>query len=328
MVCEKFSATAFRSGAVDAVKIENTELFDVRKTFDCGQCFRFDEVYDSMHEVEYAGFALGKYISVAQDGDSIIIYNINLNEYEKIFRKYLSLNIDYKKINDDILSRSDNKNLRSAVEKGSGIRILNQDGWESLCSFIVSQNNNIPRIKKLIAALCGECDHEKETRLSSLKHMEGHISEVHRGLNGAFSPFPTPRQVGLLGQSRLSELKFGFRSKYIDCAADYVGTGKICLDELYFKKTSECMDMLCEIKGVGPKVALCSLLFGFGHLDAFPVDVWIKKVIEKYFDKNFSPDMLGAYAGVAQQYLFYYERYLDGDGRQNEEQRESKVILK
>lgn len=313
MVCEKNSVVDFKSGNICAVKIENTELFDVRKTFDCGQCFRFDEVCDSIHEVEYAGLALGKYISIAQDGNNIILYNTTVREYEKVWKKYLCLDMDYKKINNNILSLSDNKNLLSAMEKASGIRILGQDGWECLCSFIVSQNNNIPRIKKLIASLCSECDSDREDRFRLLEFMDGHISEVHKTLPGAFSPFPSPEHVRRLGQNRLSELKFGFRSKYIDCAADFVSTGKINLNDLYSKKTLDCMNTLCEIKGVGPKVALCTLLFGFGHLDAFPVDVWIKRVLEKYFDKSFSSDMLGDYAGVAQQYLFYYERYLDGE---------------
>lgn len=292
-------------GGVSAVKIENVKLFDVAKAFDCGQCFRFDPVTDTKHEAEYAGCAYGKYISVAQDGNTLYIYNITLEEYETIWKEFLGLDRDYNAINSEILSLSKNPALADAVEKAGGIRILKQNQWEAVCSFIISQNNNIPRIKKLVAALCRACGDKTDVSV-----MEGHIANAHKAAEGHFYSFPSPEKVLALGISGLAELKTGFRAKYIFDAAEKMSNGEIDLDFLANSETNDCVKHLCTVKGIGPKVASCALLFGFAKLDAFPIDVWIKKVMAKYFDENFDPATLGQYAGIAQQYLFYYERYL------------------
>ena len=291
-----------------AVRIEGVELFDASKTFDCGQSFRFDPVSDSRHEIEFAGCAHGKYISIAQDGDTIYIYNSTIEEYEEIWHTYLALDRDYREINRDILSLSSNPALSSAVELSSGIRILRQEPWEAICSFIISQNNNIPRIKKLVTALCAACGDEIDVSL-----MEGHIADAHKRESGHFYSFPTPERVLSLGISGLADLKTGFRAKYIFDAAEKTVRGDVDLELLENADTDECIKHLCAVKGIGPKVASCALLFGFAKLDAFPIDVWIKKVIARYFDKDFDPADLGQYAGIAQQYLFYYERYLQNE---------------
>ncbi len=287
------------------VMIEGVELFDVGKVFDCGQCFRFDPVKGSLHEVEFAGCAYGKYISVAQDGDKLYVYNATVEEYENIWSPFLGLDRDYGEINENILSLSQNPALADAVRLSSGIRILKQDEWEAICSFIISQNNNIPRIKKLVAALCLACGEKID-----VSGMEGHIADAHREHEGHFFSFPSPHRVLSLGISGLAELKTGFRAKYIFDAAEKMANGEIDLEHLANADTNECVKHLCSVKGIGPKVASCALLFGFAKLDAFPVDVWIKKVVAKYFDEDFDPTSLGKYAGIAQQYLFYYERYL------------------
>ncbi len=302
------NVTEFNIGALSCVKIEKVLLFDVGKVFDCGQCFRFDPVTDSAHEVEFAGCALGKYISVAQDRDAIYIYNATIDEYESVWRTYLGLDRDYGEINADILSLSENPALTSAVEQASGIRILRQEPWEAICSFIISQNNNIPRIKKLVAALCRACGDEID-----VSAMDGHIADAHKTAEGHFYSFPSPDRVLELGISGLAELKTGFRAKYIFDAAEKMVKGAIDLGFLENSDTEECVKHLCAVKGIGPKVASCALLFGFGKLDAFPIDVWIKKVMAKYFDKDFDPASLGEYAGIAQQYFFYYERYLQSE---------------
>lgn len=308
MINKTISINELNIGELTAIKICGVDNFSVHKTFDCGQCFRFDEVLSSKHECEFAGVAYGRYVSFAQDGDTLYIYNAKIEEYEKIWEKFLSLDTDYNNINESILSLSDNKNLYDAVKLSSGIRILRQDKWEALCSFIISQNNNIPRIKKLVSALCYACD---ENKSQAPKIMEGHIADAHISINGSFSPFPSADEVKSLGVDGLFLLKTGFRAKYIYDAAENVADGNLCLDEIDTSMSLEkCSDILCKIKGVGPKVAACALLFGFNKLDAFPIDVWIKRVIEKYFDKSFDPKDLGEFAGVAQQYLFYYERYL------------------
>ena len=126
--------------------------------------------------------------------------------------------------------------------------------------------------------------------------------------DGAFA-FPTARALYDAGESEIFALKTGFRAKYITDAATRICDGRLDLNSLD-GSTDECVKKLCEVKGIGPKVALCSLLFGFSHFDAFPIDVWIRRVMEKYFKEGFSPFELGPYAGIAQQYLFYYERYI------------------
>ena len=290
---------------ISRVKLSGVSGFDVRKIFDCGQCFRFEPVENTEHEAEFSGIAHGRFISVAQDADDIYIYNATEAEYNDIWRYYLALDEDYAAIDSQILSLSDNEKLSCAVEYGNGIRILRQEPWEAICSFIVSQNNNIPRIKKIIEAMAREC---------------GEPIDIPEGMREKLSPstapfaFPIPSALLRLGIDGIFALKTGFRAKYIYDAAEKFERGEIdCEFLMNSKSTAECIEHLCGIKGVGPKVASCALLFGFSRYDAFPVDVWIKKVIEKYFGlspERFSPATLGEYAGIAQQYLFYYERYI------------------
>ena len=293
---------------ISAVCLSDVEHFSPELVFDCGQSFRFERVSSSHHECEFSGVAHGKIISVAKDGHDLYIYNTNEEEFNSLWLKYFALDRDYAAINTSILSLSQNPALRDAVNKSSGIRILKQDSWEALCSFIISQNNNIPRIKSLISALCAKCGDECCT-----DGMENHISEAHAKTAGGLHTFPSPDKVAALGIDGLRELKVGFRAKYIYDAASRVLSGETKLDEINSMETRLALAELCKICGVGPKVASCALLFGHSKLDAFPVDVWIKKVLEKYFDPDFDPESLGEYAGVAQQYLFYYERYLQSN---------------
>ncbi len=313
MIAQKHTAKECRVGNLPYIKIENVELFDVSRVFDCGQCFRFDRVCSSRHEHEFSGCVHGKYISAAQDGSTLYIYNVTEREYQETFKGYLALDRDYADINRSILSISDNPTLMSAVETASGIRILKQDPWEAICSFIISQNNNIPRIKKIIAALSKQCGKRVDISL-----MDGHIAESHLENEGNFYSFPTAGEILPLGIDGLFDLKTGFRAKYIYDAAERMQNGEIDLELLKnTASTADAASHLCSVKGVGPKVAACALLFGFARLDAFPVDVWIKKVMAKYFDEGFVPEDLGEYAGVAQQYLFYYERYLVNEKGEN-----------
>jgi N-glycosylase/DNA lyase len=274
--------------SIPTLEIKPVGHFSVAKTFDCGQCFRFDPVTDTKHETEFSGVAYGRKISFAEESGKLYIYGATEDDFNSIWCRYLGLDTDYDAIDRDILSRSDSPALRDAVEYGRGIRILRQEPWEAVCSFIISQNNNIPRIKKIIAAM----------------------SEKYGDALGDNSyAFPTAKALFDAGESEIFALKTGFRAKYIFDAASRVCDGRLDLDFLD-GSTDECVKTLCSVKGIGPKVALCSLLFGFGRLDAFPVDVWIRRVMEKYFREGFTPDELGPYAGIAQQYLFYYERYI------------------
>lgn len=285
-------------------KISGLDRFSVSKIFDCGQCFRFNLVENSKHEAEYSGVAFGRFVSFAQDGDTLYIYNATKEDYEKVWKHFLSLDVDYAEIENNILSRSANVGLKNAVEFSRGIRILRQMKWEAVCSFIISQNNNIPRIKKIIESLAKRC---------------GNKIELPEGAQGHLSPyceyysFPEPNAILDIGIEGLFELRTGFRAKYIYDAACLIDSEIINIELIDTLSTDDAIKYLCEVKGIGPKVASCALLFGFEKYDAFPIDVWIKKVISKYFDcenpDKFDSKSLGEYAGIAQQFLFYYERY-------------------
>lgn len=290
---------------ISAVRLKGVSHFLPEQVFDCGQSFRFDRVSGSRHASEYAGVAHGRYISVAMDGDELYIYNSDEEQYRRIWESYLGLDVDYGSIDADILSLSDSRALSEAVSLASGIRILRQDPWEALCSFIISQNNNIPRIKGIISSLSLACG-----SLCLPDGMHGHIADSHSERTGSLYSFPTPQSLIGLGNDGLRAAGTGFRARYILDASSRVVSGQTDLSHISRLETEQATDELCRICGVGPKVASCALLFGYSRLDAFPIDVWIKRVIEKYFGESFSPRMLGRYAGVAQQYLFYYERYL------------------
>jgi N-glycosylase/DNA lyase len=283
------------------VKIKDPGYFDVGAVFDCGQAFRFMPIENSKHDAEFGGVAFGKYVTVAQDGGDVTVYGTDAEDFQKIWISYLGLDFDIEAARGDILARSDNPALRDAVEYGKGIRILRQEAWETLCSFIISQNNNIPRIRGLISTISKNLGERAECPAE----LSARAGEVYT--------FPTPEAIVNAGVDALREMKLGFRAPYIFDAAEKVASGELDLNAVRTAKTTaEAAEMLMKVKGVGPKVAACTLLFGFDRTDAFPVDVWVKRVIEKYFPAPFDAASLGAYAGLAQQYLFYYERYLGG----------------
>ena len=270
--------------------------FSVFSTFDCGQCFRFDPAEDPKYKTEFHGVARGRKIGFAQNAPGEI-YIIGAKEEDfPLWSDYLALDVDYEAMNESMVScignAADRDMMRRAVEASRGIRILRQDRWEALCSFIVSQNNNIPRIKKIIRAMC---------------------DKYGRDIGGEHD-FPTAAALNEAGEDAIFALRTGFRAKYIAAAAEAVANDGGFLDRVAGETDyAEAEKLLVSLKGVGPKVAACTLLFGFGRYDAFPVDVWIKKVLAKRLSAGFDYHALGGAAGVAQQYLFYFERYLGGD---------------
>ncbi len=281
------------------VRVRYSGEYDLAKTLDCGQCFRWERIENSKHKVEYIGVALGELISVAQDGNELIIYNATKEDFEAKWRHYFALDEDYEAIDKELLENCDNPIFEKALTEGKGIRILHQEPWEAVCSFIISQNNNIPRIKKIIEALS-----------SSLgSPIDSCMMDCH-GANGRmFYTFPTAKSIFFSGEDYIFSLKTGFRAKYIIDASQKWMTGEINEEELKsIEKLEDAVSYLCKVKGIGLKVASCALLYGFERHDPFPVDVWMKRVLDKYFEKDFSPAAFGRYAGIAQQYLFDYER--------------------
>lgn len=279
---------------VKYVRVGGVGNFSVFKTFDCGQCFRFDP--DGGEGNRVSGVAFGKKVSFSDRDGTLTVAGADADDFSSIWLRYLSLDVDYDEIDRAVTRALDDEGnavMSRAAEVSRGIRILRQDPWEALCSFIVSQNNNIPRIKKIIAAMC-----------------EAYGEKTEDGLSYAF---PTARALADAGEEAIFALRTGFRAKYISDAARRVADGEIDLDAIVrCDDFAACEAELMKIRGVGPKVADCALLFGFGKTEAYPVDVWMKKVAARHFKEGPDPKKFGKYAGIAQQYLFYMERYVNG----------------
>ena len=231
----------------------------------------------------YGGVAYGKYLELCKETDgTLVLFNTTEHDFESIWRKYFDLDRDYRAVNKNL---SKNEILKSAAEYSFGIRILNQEPWETLCSFIISQNNNIKRIKGIISRLCDNFGEDK----------------------GGYHAFPTAERIAECTLEDLAVLRSGFRAKYILDAAQKISSGEIDLERLKTVPTDEARDELIKIKGVGPKVADCALLFSLCHIDAFPKDVWIKRAMQALFGGEL-PEEAKPYAGIAQQYIFFYAR--------------------
>ena len=277
-----------------ALMIDKCPYIDLNKTFDCGQCFRFEPVSLFGNKYEYGGVAFSKYVVFAQNSsDEIIVYGTNAEEFNSVWANFLALDSSYEEINSHILKVASNEHMRRALEYSSGIRILRQDPWESLCSFIISQNNNIPRIKKIIREL--------SEKYGSVCYFE----------NTPHYTFPTFDKLNSAGVDGLFALKTGFRAKYIFDATEKLKNGEVVLDNIFALDYGRAETELSKIKGIGKKVAACALLFGFNKTEAFPIDVWMKRSLDNHFGGEIDTESLGKCAGIAQQYLFYYERYFN-----------------
>ena len=255
--------------------------FNLAQTLDCGQAFRWKPDENGV----WSGIAYGKKILLCESNGEILINGADNNDIDKIWRGYFDLERNYAEI---ISALGSNDVLKRAAEYGSGIRILRQEPWEALCSFIISQNNNIPRIKGIIERLCEN------------------FGEKH----GDYYSFPSAERLAALTPEELSPIRAGFRAKYIIDAAVKVADGYIDLEALKTAPAEEAQKALMCIKGVGPKVADCAMLYGLGRIEAFPRDVWIKRALTELFSGEL-PQCALPYAGIAQQYIFYYIRNKD-----------------
>lgn len=289
----------------------DTSLSD---TLLCGQAFRFEEILRDGDYTEYMTVAFDTLIFVGQrERGELIFYGATDTELDSVIIPYFDLNADYSAIRKSILERTDSQWLRLACEEAKGIRILRQEPWETLFSFIVSQNNNIPRIRKIIRSIClAYGENLAEKRGLSLCPLTGEKIDPCkcRGCGACYS-FPTADDV-MKNPEGLLPSHPGFRYKYLLDAASKVCSGDIKLDEILSRGSYEyTLSELKKILGVGDKVASCAALFGFGNYEAFPIDVWMKRAIDDYFDGHLDYEALGKYRGVAQQYIFHYIRNLE-----------------
>jgi len=274
-------------------KLKNICDFDLAQTLECGQCFHFVK----LDENDYVLTAKGRLLHVSQQADTVTFYDTEEDEYVNVWKDYFDMDRDYSEIKNKLLEKDDK--LKDAIESMWGVRILNQDFFETLISFIISQNKQIPHIKKIVADI--------SAKFGSYKGTYG---------GADMYTFPTLEQLTNASEEDFKELKTGFRAPYIMDAIRRNMAGQFDENELKNMEYDSCIKELMTIKGVGEKVANCVSLFGLGKKEAFPVDVWIKRIMETmYFDGEDTPkDKISAFAkerfgglgGFAQQYLFYY----------------------
>lgn len=280
-------------------KLRNVESFELRDIFECGQCFRWNKQEDG----SYTGVFKNNVLNVKKNKDEIIFEGICENEIQQTVENYFDLNRNYEKIKEQ-LSKID-QNMKMSIEYGNGIRILNQDLWETIISFIISANNNIPRIKGIIK------------RIS-----EKYGNEII--WNGEkYYCFPSPGELSKASVEDLRKLGLGFRDVRVYETTKMILDKKPDLQELHNEQDSmKVREQLLNLSGVGPKVADCILLFStLKRLEVFPIDVWVRRVMNELYIKNedenkvskkliekLAKEKYGDLAGIAQQYLFYWKR--------------------
>jgi len=266
------------------------EKVNFHATFNSGQCFRWSEVNNNT----YVGVVNQKPVIIEAHNDFFDLYNVSVDEFKKYFYWYFDFDKDYIEI-ENFLSEHDEV-LSEAVSKYSGMRILNQEPFECIISFIISQNNNIKRIKMLIDRLCQ------------------HYGRKIDFMGNTFYSFPEPEELINITEDELIKLGFGYRAKYILSAVDNILNKKINLGEIYDIPYEQAKKELKKIKGIGDKVADCILLYSFNKYNAFPLDVWTKRVLKEVYNFQTTKQIynfinsLGEYAGYAQLFLFHYIR--------------------
>lgn len=267
------------------VFIEKTEDFSSELIFECGQAFRWKKTNDGA----YIGIAKGAPLKVEEEEGRVVFKCANETDFDNIWCSYFDLEREYGVIRGGL---SDNLKLAPAIEYGRGIRILRQDFWEALCSFIISQCNNIPRIKGIIDSLCRN------------------FGEKICFYGEVLYTFPEASKIASLGEDELGVIRSGYRAKYLISAARAMVSGELFGIETL--GTDDARKKLMSLQGVGRKVADCVLLYGLGRMEVYPVDVWMRRVAEEFFgDTKFDGTCFGEYAGLAQQYLFHYIRGLN-----------------
>lgn len=278
----------------DCVIVEDVSEFDIRQTLECGQCFHFEK----LDEMDYAVVYKKHLLRIKQNGNVLKCENTSVEEFENVWKYYFDLDRDYKCIQEDLISADER--LLEAIKENRGVRILNQDFAETLMSFIISQNKQIPHIKAIV---------------KSLSEKYGDYLGSINGMN--FYAFPDELQIKKISEEMYRECKTGFRAPYLFDAGVKLNSEDFNSEGLRNMGYDLAKEKLITIKGVGEKVANCVLLFALGYRNAFPVDVWIKRIMEHmYFEKEtdnneimrFAKERFGDYGGYAQQYLFYYAR--------------------
>lgn len=269
------------------------DCFNLKYTLECGQCFRWKEISTN----EYVGVISDRVVRIKQIKDKLYILSSEENNLEEVIRNYFDLNADYRIIEDTISKIDDN--ILTAVKNTSGIRILNQAPFETLISYIISANNNIIRISRAVNEIA-----KRYGKKITFENEEYYL-------------FPTVNELTDVTEEDFKECGVGFRDRYIVHTIDNILNSNTDLDSLNSMTTDTARKALMCLMGVGPKVADCILLFAYDRKEVFPIDVWVKKIMERlYFKQNmpikdilkYANDNYNEYAGIIQQHLFYNVR--------------------
>ena len=268
------------------VSIPNLDLEKIAKS---GQCFRWERTDDGCFRIPHGAACL----YIRQEGSRFFL-DCGQAEFEAVWKPYFDLATDYAAINGRI-RREEDPCLCQALRSQRGVRILRQDAWEMLITSIITQNRNIPAIRRSVEALC---------------RLAGEARSDRRGL--AYHTFPTPAQLAAMSAEALAECRLGYRERYVRLAAEEAASGRLNVAELASLPDEAARQRLLRLCGVGEKVAACILLFGLHRLNAFPRDVWINRALEAYYPQGFPFDRYAPYCGVYQQYLFAWIRSAGG----------------
>ena len=297
----------------EAIFVKNLGAYSLRDTMECGQCFRYEKAPRNDGIAEYVTVVGKEFIRVAQkERGELIFPEMSEDVFTAVAVPYFALDRDLEAVRKNVADHTDSKWLKEAANFGSGIAILGQDPWETIISFIISQNNNIPRIRKIVreisAAYGTNLSIVNDYNSCPLKLIEGSPNSNVCKTCGRCYTFPTADDI-LKNPENLLPSKPGFRYGYILDAAEKIANGEVDITKIKNENRYEyTLEALKTIKGIGDKVASCAALFGFGNLEAFPIDVWMKRAIDTYFDGKLDSTTLGPYAGIAQQYIFHYIR--------------------
>ncbi len=262
---------------------------DLDKIAESGQCFRWEKQDDGAYRIIHRTYCVA--VRPVEPGEWH--FSCGETEFREVWFDYFDFGLDYRAVRTRV-SQQEDPFLFRACEAGRGIRILRQDPWEMLVSFIISQNRNIPAIRKSVALLCEAAGRERTDE-------QGRPYRV----------FPGPEEILALSDEALAACKLGYRCAYVRAAAEEVGSGRLDPDSLLAADEAATLARLMSVHGVGIKVANCVSLFGLHHLDAFPVDVWIRRVLEREYPEGYPAERYRPYNGIYQQYMFNCYRNSD-----------------
>lgn len=282
------------------IRIVGLKNFNLTHIFECGQAFRWEKT----EEESYIVVAFGRVVEFFMEGEDLLAYNTGEDDFRKIWHPYFDLDKDYDQIKNDLRKTKAfglNDSLKEAMDFGYGIRILNQDRFETIISFIISANNQIPRIKKSVDLLAQQY---------------GDFIENYKGKD--YYSFPSPGQLKDADPLEVKEVtRVGFRNERIVNTSKAIYNKDFDLDGFESLSDEKLRSELIKLEGVGPKVAACILLFAYDRGETFPIDVWVKRLMETLYIgreiKNkeidsYADEIFGVNKGYAQQYLFYYAR--------------------